>query len=160
MDQQRNSFSAQKPLGFPSPIQPIRRNADVERLALPHHLHERANGFLERNIQCRTMGIEDIDIIDTHSHQALFERCQQVLAGSARPIRTRPHVPTGFRGDDHLIPVARKVPFEDQSEILFRRPVGRTIVVGKVVMSDSPVKGTPDHRATGLEDVLTTEILP
>ena len=74
------------------------------------------------------MGIEDVDVVETHPAEALVEAGEQVLARSADAIGAWPHVVAGLGRDDQLVPMAAEVGPEDaaRSSPLQTRVAGRS----------------------------------
>ena len=55
------------------------------------------------------MVVENVHVFEPETTEALVEARKQVLARAPISVRTRPHVPAGFRGDDQLVPVRSEV---------------------------------------------------
>lgn len=49
---------------------------------------------------------------------------------------------------------------QDLAEVLFRRAIWRTVVIGEIEMGKAPIEGTADYGAAGFKDVFTAEVLP
>src|SRR3954452_11923878 len=123
-------------------------------------LDERAHRLLERSRRIDPVRVEDIDIVEAHAPQALVETREQIFARAAVAIGTWPHVVTGLRRDDQLVAKGAEVLGHPAAEILFRRTVGRSVVVGEIEVGDAEIEGAPEHRAAGLEIVDAAEIVP
>ena len=138
----------------------IARDADVQRLPLPHDLFEREHAFLERGLGVGPVVIEDVDVIEPHSRQALIEACDQVLAGTTIAVRPRPHRPAGLVGDDQLITVRREIAAQDATERDLGAPRLRAVVVGEIEVRDAEVECPADHRARFIEWIDAAEVVP
>ncbi len=57
----------------------IRRDTDVQRLALLNCGGQGAGGFFQRSVRVETVGIEDVDVIEAHALQALVEAGEHVF---------------------------------------------------------------------------------
>jgi hypothetical protein len=104
--------------------------------------------------------IEDVDVGQAHAAQALIQAGQQVLARPEVAVRTGPHVVTGLGGNDQLVAICRQVHLECAAECLFRRAVGRTVVIRQIEMGDSQVEGAPQHGAAVFQRIDAAEIVP
>jgi len=138
----------------------VRRDSDVERLALSNRRVKGAHGLLEWGMRVVAMGIEDVDVVETHPPQALVEAGQQVLSRAPDPIWSRPHVIAGLARDHQLVTTPGEIALENATEILFRRAVWRTIVVGQVEVGDAEVEGAADDPPLGFERPVTAKVLP
>ncbi|MNE64486.1 hypothetical protein D3C80_1599020 [compost metagenome] len=104
--------------------------------------------------------VENIDIIQAHPFQALIQAGHQILLGAPLAVWTRPHIVTGFGGDNQLIAVCGEILAENPSEVLFGGAWRRSIVVGKVKMGDAQIKGPANHSPSVFEQVVAAEIMP
>ena len=139
----------------------IRRDADVQRLALLHRLRQRAGGFLQRGQRVETVRIEDVDIVQPHALQALVQTGQHVLARTtALTIGTRPHLPAGLGGDDQLVPVTLEILAQQTAEIDLRTAKGRTIVVGQVEVVDAQIKRGAQQRTLAGQRRAVAKVMP
>ena len=131
----------------PRPLRGVRRDPDVERLALAHGGVERAHRLLERRLRIEAVRVEDVDVVEAQAAEALVEAGEQVLARSPFSVRPRPHVVTGLRRDHELVAVRREVGGEQPPERLLGRPVRRPVVVREVEVRDPPVECATRDRA-------------
>ena len=138
----------------------IFRYTDIERLAGTDYVDQRLHGFLDGGDTVVTMAVEDVDIFEAHTPQALVARCDEVLARTAVAVHSRPHGMSGLRGDEHLVAMPCKVRAQDTSEILLGTAGGRSVVVGKVEMADAGIEGGKQHVACSIDGVDGTEIVP
>ncbi len=161
MDDERRAELAQDRVGLGRLLRRVGRDADVERLSLPDGGVERAHRLLERCLRIETVRVEDVDVVEPHAAQALIEAREQVLARAPFPVRPRPHVVAGFRGDHQLVAERRQVFLEDLPEVLLRRAVRRPVVVGEIEVGDAEVEGAADDRAADLErSIVVSEVVP
>ena len=139
----------------------VRRDAGVERLALPDGGRERPHRLLERGVGIESVRVEDVDVVETHAPQALIEAREHVLPrATALPVRPRPHVPAGFRRDDQLVPIRGEVLPEQSAEVDLGAPVRRPVVVGEVEVGDPEVERGAEHRTLRVQRRRVAEVLP
>ena len=160
MDEAQRSQRPQHGEGLAGALRAIVRNADIERLALPHRIGERRHGLFERRVRVGPMVVKDIDIVEVETLEAGVEARQQALARSPFPIRPRPHPIARLGRNDDLVPVRPQIGGQNASEILFGGAGRRTVVVGEIEMRDPAVKGAAQNGAAGLEGVEAAEVLP
>ncbi len=152
--------------GLASTLGAVGRDANVERLALVHGGGERSHGLFKRAVLPRAVGVEDVDVFETHALETVVERGEQVLARGSDAVGAGPHVPAGLGGDDELVAQAArmfahaKVFAERDAEVLFGGTVGRAVVVGEVEVGDAAVEGAANHGAAGLKDIRAAKVLP
>ena len=106
------------------------------------------------------MVVEDIYVVQSHPAQALVQAGHQILLAAPVAVRPRPHVVSGFGGDDQLVPVGPKALFQDAAEILLRRAVHRAVIVGQVEMGDAIVERSLAHVQHVVEIAVGAEIVP
>ena len=82
-----------------------------------------------------------------------------ILLGSALPIRAVPHIEAGLGRDDQLIPVRLEILGKEFTKILFSTSVWRAIVVGKVKMCDSKIERLPENSPGNVQVVRISEIV-
>jgi len=161
MNQQRHFPLFEQRRHLPGFYPRIRRDADVQRLALLHRRGKGAGGLLQRGVRIETVGVKDIDIVHTQALQALIEAGQHVLArAAALPVRTRPHVPTGFTGDDQFIAILLEVFTQQAAEVDLGTAIGRAVVVGQVEMVDPQIERGTQQRALGVDRCAVAEVVP
>ncbi len=80
MDQQRRTEVTQNRRRLPRPLSVVGGEADVERLALAHGRVEGAHRLLQRRRAVQPVGVEDVDVVQTHPLQRLVERGEHILA--------------------------------------------------------------------------------
>src|SRR5690606_11956569 len=66
-------------------------NPDIERAAGTHDVVERDHRLFERRIRVEAVGVEDIDIVESHALQALVAAGDQILAAAPFAVWTGPH---------------------------------------------------------------------
>ena len=139
----------------------VRRDADVERLALADRRRQRAHRLLERGVGVEAVRVEDVEVVDADAAQALVQARQHVLArAAALAVRARPHVPAGLAGDDQLVAVGREVLAQDPPEVDLGAAVRRAVVVGQVEVGDPEVEGGVDHLPLLRERRRVAEVVP
>ena len=138
----------------------VRRDPDVERLALPHRAVERAHRLLERRVRVEPVRVEDVDVLEAEPLEALVEAREQVLARAPLAVRAGPHVVARLRRDDELVAVRREVVAEQAAEVLLRGAVRRPVVVREVEVRDAEVERAPRDRADRVERTFVPEVLP
>ena len=62
-------------------------NADIKRLALANRVIERAHRFLERRLGIETVRVEDVDVIEAHTLEALVEAGKQGFTAAPFAVR-------------------------------------------------------------------------
>ncbi len=70
------------------------------------------------------MGIEDIDVIQTHALQALVEAGDQIFARSPLAVGPGPHVVSGLGGDDEFVAITAQIVLQNLAERFFGEPGG------------------------------------
>jgi hypothetical protein len=160
VDQQRRPELAQDAGGLARLGGGVGRDPDVERLALPHRGVQSAHRLLERRVGVEPVRVEDVDVLEPHALEALFEARQQVLPRAPLPVGPGPHVVASLRRDDQLVPVGPEVEREHAPEVLLGRTVRRSVVVGEIEVGDPEVEGAPDDLAARLEGEVVAEVVP
>ena len=135
-------------------------NADIERFPLAYRAGQRLHGFLQRRIRIGAVMIENIHVIQPKPLQALIQRGKQVLFGAPLPIRTGPHVISGFCGDYELIAIRREILFENPSEGNLGASRPWAIVVCNIKMGNAFVKRKKRKLPCPLIRYIFTEIVP
>ena len=123
MDEQRRPQRAQDRDRLPRAHVRVRRDADVERLALAHRRVECAHRLFEGCVGVEAVVVEDVDVVEPEAAEALVEAGQQVLAGAEVAVRARPHVPARLGRDDQLVAQAPEVRAQDRTEVRLGAPV-------------------------------------
>ena len=80
MDQQRRAEAAQDLDRLRRPLRRVGADSGVQRLALAHGGVERAHRLLQRRDRIDAVGVEDVDVVQSHAGEGLVEAGQQVLA--------------------------------------------------------------------------------
>ena len=144
MDQQRRAKTPQDLRGLARPLRRIGGDPHVERLALADGAVESAHRLFQTRVRIDAVGIEDVDVVETHPAEALVEAGEKVLARAVVAVWSRPHVVAGLGRDDQLVAIASQVRPEDPPEVRLGRPGRRAVVVGKVEVGDTAVE-RPEH---------------
>ncbi len=160
MDQQRCAQFEQDIHRLAGALRVIRRDPDIERLALPHDLVERAHGFFQRGIGIEAVRIEDIDVVEPHPLERLVERRDQVFARPPFAVGPGPHLVTGLGRDDQLVAVALEIGGENIAKGFLGAAEGGAVIVGEIEMGDAVVKRRAADIALGLVRRVVAEIVP
>ena len=135
-------------------------NSHIQCLTGFHNAVQCTNGLLQRCIWIRSVMVEDIHIIQSHTLQALIQAGHQVLFTAPVAVRSGPHIITGLRGNHQFIPVHTQILFQDTSEIFFCSTVYRSIVVRQIKMCDTVVKSSVTHVQHIVKIPIGSEIVP
>ena len=160
MDEQRRPEVAQDRSSLTRLLRRVGRDADVERLALAHRGVQRAHGLLERSLRIEPVRVEDVHVVDTHAQETLIEAREQVLARPPLPVRPGPHVVARLRRQDQLVAVGGEVASEQAAEVLLRRAVRWTVVVGEIEVRDAEVECAPEDGAARIQRTIVAEVVP
>ena len=160
VDEERRPEVAQDGRRLARLLRRVGGDAGVERLPLAHGRVERAHRLLERRLRVEAMGVEDVDVVEPHSPQALVEAREQVLARAPFAVGAGPHVVAGLGRDDQLVAVGPEVLRQEPAEVLLGGAVGRAVVVGQVEMRDAEVERAAQDRAARLERTVAAEVVP
>src|SRR5262245_30816692 len=98
----------------------VRGDARVQRLAGPDRRVERAHRLLEWRLRVEAVGVEDVDVLETHPREALIEAREEVLARTPLAVRARPHVVARLRRDDELVTEGPEILVHEHAEVLLR----------------------------------------
>ena len=80
MNQQGRAKLLEDGVGFEGSLGGIRRNPDVQRLALSNDVIECTHGFFQGSRVIKVVMVKDVHVIETHTSQALIETCDQIFA--------------------------------------------------------------------------------
>ncbi|CRM71698.1 hypothetical protein [Pseudomonas sp. 22 E 5] len=139
----------------------IRRDTDVQRLALLHGSGECAGGFFQRGVGVKTVGVENIHVVDAQALQALVQARQNVFARTATlAVRAGPHVPAGFAGDDQLVAVVLEVFTQQTAEVDLGAAIRWAVVVGQVEVVDPQVECGAQQGALGVDRGAVAKVVP
>ena len=119
MNEERDALLVENLCGFDGELGAVGGDADVEGFALVDGLDECAHGFFERDVGCGAMGVEDVDVVETHAVEAVVERGEEIFARAADAVGAGPHVPTGLGGDEELVAVRAEIFVQDRAEVFF-----------------------------------------
>ncbi len=132
----------------------------IERFSRPHDIHERLQRLLDRRVGVKTVGIEQIDIVNLHAPQRLVERRDEVLAAAPLAVRAFPHAVTGFGRDKKLVAEGAEILVHEPSHGLLRRTRRHAVVIGEIEMGDTVVEGITGDGAAALIRGVGTEVMP
>ncbi len=74
----------------------VLRDADVQRLSLPHGGVERAHRLLQRRLRIGPVRIEDVEVVEPHALKRLVTACNEILLGAPLAVGTGPHAIAGL----------------------------------------------------------------
>src|ERR1022692_4069400 len=106
------------------------------------------------------MGVKNVDILESHARQAFVQRCKQILARPAHPIRAWPHIPSRFCRNQELIAVFAQILPQNLPEVLLGGPIRRPIVVRQIEMRYAAIESAPNHCPARLKEIVASEVLP
>ncbi|MNL26599.1 hypothetical protein D3C87_1481310 [compost metagenome] len=121
---------------------------------------KRTTGFLKRCIRVKTVGIENIHVIQTHALQALVAGRYQIFAAAPFAIGTGPHVVARLGRDDHFIAVASKIRLQDFAEGSFGAAGWWAVIIGQIEVGNTEVEGAAANGLFGLVRCVVAEIVP
>src|SRR5438046_9472190 len=107
------------------------------------------------------MRVEDVDVIEPHSPQALVEARQHVFARpAALSVGPGPHIPAGLRRNDELVPVGPEIVAEEAAEIELGAAERGAVVVGEIEMGDAEIERGAKKGALNAEGRGVSEVVP
>ena len=136
------------------------RDAHIERLSRSDDIHQGLQSLLQRCLRVVAMAVKEVDIVQSHSPETLVDTCHKVFARSPIAVRSRPHVVACLRGNEELVAIAKEIVTEKLAHRLFCRAVGRSIVVGKVEVSDAVVESVVRDVTRTLIAVIAAKVVP
>ena len=161
VDQQRHFPLVEQRCDFAGFNPGVRRDTDVQRLALLHGGGQGAGGLFQGRVGVETVRVENIHIIDAKALQALVQARQYVFTRTATlAVRTGPHVPTGFAGNDQFVAVVLEVFTQQPAEVDLGAAVRRAVVVGQVEVVDTQVERRAQQCALGVDRGAVTKVVP
>src|ERR1700727_1208933 len=135
-------------------------NADIKRLALANRVIERAHGLFEWGLGIETVRVEDVDVVDAYSLEALVEAGKQRFTAAPFAVRARPHEIARLGRDHELVANASEVAAQDVPEGKFGRAWWGPIIVGEVEMRDAKIERLTAYGAHRIGGLVETEIVP
>src|SRR6266498_3152902 len=121
---------------------------------------ERGHRLLKRSARIEAVRVEDVDVVEPHSPQALVEAGEEVLSRSPLAVGPWPHVVPGLGGDHQLVSIGPEVLSEDATEVDLGRPVGRPVVVGQIDVCNAQIERPPENGPLYVERTIVAEVLP
>src|SRR5258708_3764873 len=106
------------------------------------------------------MAIENIDVIQFHSFEALVQAGKEILPRAPFAIWPRPHTVASLRRNNQFIPITAKVLAKYFPKVFFCRTGWRTVVIGEIKVRNAEIKGAPDHGTRIFQGVDATEVMP
>ena len=152
--------STQDVYGLRRPLRRVGADADVQRLALAHRRVKRPHRFLERCDRVDAVGVEDVDVLQPHSREALLEAREQVFARAEVAVWPGPLVIARLGRDDQLLAIRSEVLREYAPEVGFGATVGRPVVVREIKMGNAELERAAQNRAAVGQRPIVAEVLP
>src|SRR6478609_6455248 len=121
---------------------------------------QRRHRLLYGIIWPRPVGVEDVDMVQAESSQALVDRRQQMLPRGADSVRAWPHLVAGLRRDDELVAMSAEVFTKDAPEVRLGAAVRGSVHVCRVEVSDAAIEGPAKNRTARVERTTVAEVLP
>ena len=106
------------------------------------------------------MVMEDVDIVQAETPQALVDAGAQVLACAAVAVRARAHDVAGLGSDDEFVTVAGKVAPQNVAEDGLRRPGRWAVIVGQIETGDAQIEGSSRDGSRRLKAVGVADVVP
>ena len=106
------------------------------------------------------MGIEDIDVIETHALQRLIAGGDEVFSASPLAVWTRPHVVACLGRDDEFVTIACEICSQDLSERRFSATWQRAVIVGEIKVCDAKIERLAANITLALVRCVIAEIVP
>ena len=160
MDQARHTMFFQYGKCFFRLSGSVIRYPDIQGFSLADDISQCSHRFFDWRLWVRTMRIENIHIFQSHPLQTLVKACHQILATSPVARRTRPHVISGFCGNNKFIPRLPQTFLQDTAEIFLCRSIHRTVIIGKIKMCNPIVESGIRNLNKVTEHIYTAEIMP
>src|SRR5262245_49681453 len=160
MDQQPYAFVLQQSARLCRALRAVRRDADVQRLAVPDDLRQGAHRFFHRHVRPWSVSVEDVHVVKTEPPQTVVNGGNQILLRGADPVRPGPHLVASLGGDHELVAESPKVLPQDFTESVFGTSSRWSVHVGEVEMCHTSVEGSSDDRTARLDGTLAAEVLP
>ena len=135
-------------------------DADVERLALTHDVHEGLQRLLEGRERVVAVAVEEVDVVEVHAPQALLQARHEILAAAPVAVGAGPHVVAGLGGDEQFVAVRAEVVVHQAAHRLLGGAVWRAVVVGEVEVGDAVVEGVVGDGAAALVGRGGAKVLP
>lgn len=134
--------------------------ANIKSFTAAYSVREGAHGFFEGRVGVGAVGVENVDVVESHAAQRLVEGGEEVFAGAPITVGAWPHGVAGFGGDDEFVAVGGEIEAEEFAEIFFRGTGRWAVVVGEIKMGDAEIEGAADDGATRGENIDVAEIVP
>ena len=135
-------------------------NSHIQCLTGSDNAVQCTNGLLQRCIWIRSVMVEDIHIIQSHTLQALIQAGYEILFAAPVAVWSGPHIITGFRGNHQLITIYTQILFQDTTEIFFRRTVYRSVVIRQIEVCDTVIKSSVTHVQHVVKIPIGAKIVP
>ena len=138
----------------------VGRDPHVESFSLAYGGIEGSHCLPQIRVGVEAMRIEHVDVVDTHSLEALVEAGKEILPRSPVAVGPGPHVPASFRGDQELVPIGRQVLFENPPKIRLSGSKRYAVVVGEVEVRDAEIERAAIDRPLHVERLGVAEVTP
>jgi hypothetical protein len=71
-------------------------DANIQRLPASNCLIERGHRLFDRSLRIGPVGVEDVNLVESHALEALVQAGKELLSRSPVAVRSRPHLPAGL----------------------------------------------------------------
>ena len=135
-------------------------NSHIQCLTGPDDAVQCTNSLLQRCIWIRSVMIEYIYIIQSHTLQALIQAGYQILFAAPVAVRSGPHIITGFRRNHQFITIPSQSFCKDPSKILLSTARYRSIIICQIKMCNAMIKCCMAHVLHIVKIAVGAEIMP
>ncbi|CAB4585633.1 unannotated protein [freshwater metagenome] len=160
MDEERDSHVLQDGVCSSSLILVVVRDSRIQRSARVHSCGESTHGFFKWRVWVESVRIEDVDVVETHSGEALVERGEQILARTPLAVGAGPHIEAGLARDNQLVAIRRKIRRENLPENALGRSGRRAVIVGEIDVGHTLVESAEDDVALHTAIAVVTKVVP
>ena len=106
------------------------------------------------------MTVEEVNIVEMHTLQALVETGHEVLSRAPVAIRSWPHIIARFAADEKFVAIWTEVIIHESSHRFLSTAIRRAVVVGQIEMCDAIVEGIVRDGTASLVWVNATKVVP
>ena len=104
--------------------------------------------------------IKNIHIRQSHTLQALIQTGDQIFSAAKITVRSFPHIIACLGTDDQFIPVGIHFFPQDPSQITLCASRYRSVIIGKIKVGNTMIKGCKTHLLHILVIIIRTKIMP
>ena len=106
------------------------------------------------------MGIEDVDVVQPHPLERLVAGGDEVLTRPTLPIGAGPHIVASLGAYNKFIPIGLEISRHHATEINLGLPIGRTVIISEVEVSDTAIERTTQHGTLRESGVKISKVVP